>query len=240
MSRVADAGHWGESDFNKMLAVSIGLHVIAVATYLVIDLTNRRPPLVQNAIQTRLVKLGQVKPDWLPRVATTPPPAKAPAVPIATEAKAIALPKEPVPTKDEKRFDNALKRLDDLEKHQPDDYKGKGDPRGSKAGQVSDFTMQTLGMQYANDVDARIRPNWIVPSVIPEDTRAGLSAVVLINIAADGKVLQVTLEKKSGNSLYDEALLKAIQQSSPLPIPPTEIRKQVANDGLEIEFSGKR
>lgn len=231
------------ASLKTMLWISLGIHLAAVGAAFVSELMgHHRQQQVENAIQTRLVKLGQDKPQWLPRLPNTPPPPKEEAVAISTDAKAIPTPrKSPTPKDEKKAFDDAMKRLNNWEKKDvTDDFKGKGDVRGSKIGTVSDFTLQTLGMQYATDIDGRIRPNWTIPSVIAEEERAALKASIVLYIAPDGKVLKIEFESHSTNGLFDDALLKAIRLSSPLPAPPGELRERVMRDGFEITFSGKR
>jgi TonB family protein len=224
---------------SRALIYSLAGHAIVVALAVAKLSFGFRKPMEVNAIQTRLVRLGQNKPEWLPRKEEPPPAPKQEPVAIAPDAKAVVLDKK-VPAKEDNhsKFEDAMKRLDATAKKE--DYKGKGDARGSKLGTVSDFTMQTLGSQYASDIEARVKPNWAVPSVIPEDLRAALSASVVVTIAADGRVLKVELSQRSSNALFDDSLLKAIRLSSPLPIPPAELREQVSRYGLELTFRGNR
>ena len=220
--------------------ISLGVHGLVVAIALAKLNFGARPPAPINAIQTRLVRLGQNKPEWLPRKEEPPPPPKEAPVVIAPDAKAVVLDQKKVTPKEDnhQKFEDIMKKLDS--KTKTEDYKGKGDARGSKQGTVSDFTMQTIGMQYATDLDTRIRPNWSVPTVIPEDLRAALSAAVVVYIGADGRVVKLEVSQRSGNQLFDDSLIKAIKLSSPLPAPPPELRQQVGHDGFEITFRGNR
>lgn len=233
----------GGSERNRLpqaVVLSLIAHVLVVAVAVAQLNFGARPPAQVNAIQTRLVRLGQNKPEWLPRKEEPPPAPKEAPVPIAPDAKAVVLDQKKVPPKEDNhsKFEDAMKRLDATAKKE--DYKGKGDARGSKQGTVSDFTMQTIGMQYATDLDGRIRPNWSVPTVIPEDLRAALSAAVVVYIGADGRVIKLEISQRSGNQLFDDSLIKAIKMSSPLPAPPPELRQQVGHDGFEITFRGNR
>lgn len=225
-----------------MIAASVIFHLGLVAIALAAMMMGQtRAPVSEKAIQTKLVRLGQNKPDWLPRKETPPPPPKEEAVPIATDSKAVAVPtpKKAPPTEQKKSFSDLMKRVNDYEKvDKNDDYKGKGDEKGSKAG--TEFQTATIGMQYATEIDARIRPNWDIPTVIPEDQRPKLEAVVVLYIGPDGKIIKFEMVERSANSMFDDALLRAIKKSSPLPPPPDELRARVMRDGFEITFRGKR
>jgi colicin import membrane protein len=59
-----------------------------------------------------------------------------------------------------------------------------------------------------------IYPNWIV-----NDKQKNLSTDLLINLAANGTVLNVTVQKSSGLASFDRAAVAAVYKSSPLPVP---------------------
>jgi TonB family protein len=223
--------------FRIMIIVSVVFHACLLVTALIVARPSSKPLVVQEAISTKLVRLGQDKKDWLPRKETPPPPPKEEPVAVATDAKAVSTTK---PREDNKsKFDDAMKRLNEIEKN-TDDYKGKGDPNGSRKGTVSEFTQQMIGMQWVSDVQDRIRPNFVAPSVIAEGERNRLATVVLIYVDGKGRILKRAIEKSSGNALFDNAVLHAFDQSNPLPAPPAELRDQIQKDGVEITFLGKK
>ena len=55
------------------------------------------------------------------------------------------------------------------------------------------------------------------------DTSAALVAQVQIEIEPDGKVRDVFLRKGSGNSLYDDSIIRAVRKASPVPVPPDTV-----------------
>lgn len=222
--------------FRLMVIISVVFHACLLVVALIVTRPMQRPIVVQEAIQTKLVRLGQDKKDWLPRKETPPPPPKEEPAVAAPTAKSLDTPKAKEDNKS--KFDDAMKRLDKLE--QQDDFKGKGDPTGSKKGTVSEFTQQMIGMQWVSDVQDRIQPHFIAPSVIAEGDRNRLATVVLVMVDAKGKILKRSIEKSSGNALFDAAVLRAFDQSNPLPPPPAEIREQLMRDGCEITFLGKK
>lgn len=223
--------------FNVMVGISVGFHALLLVIVFLVNYSPSRPIQVQEAIQTKLVRLGQDKKDWLPRKETPPPPPKDEAVAVTSDSKAVSTAKAKEDNKS--KFDDAMKRLEKLEK-QDDDYKGKGDPSGSRKGTVSEFTQQMIGMQWVSDVQDRIRPHFVPPTVIDEQERNKLATVVLVIVDGRGKIIKRSIEKSSGNSLFDSAVLRAFDQAGSLPAPPAEIREQLGRDGAEITFLGKK
>lgn len=59
-----------------------------------------------------------------------------------------------------------------------------------------------------------IYPNWIV-----NDKQKNLSTDLLINVAPDGSVLNVTVAQSSGSANFDRSAVAAVYKSSPLPVP---------------------
>ncbi|MEZ4846557.1 MAG: cell envelope integrity protein TolA [Bdellovibrionota bacterium] len=66
------------------------------------------------------------------------------------------------------------------------------------------------------------------------------STIVHMKIDPQGNVTNVKIEKSSGDFGFDQAVLRAVQRSSPLPLPTTEkILKYVLHDYFEFEFERK-
>lgn len=74
---------------------------------------------------------------------------------------------------------------------------------------------QALGL-YRALLYERIESNWILPErLIPEKDK--LEAVVVVRARRDGTLLDIQFERKSGDSYFDDSVLKAILKSKPLP-----------------------
>lgn len=55
----------------------------------------------------------------------------------------------------------------------------------------------------------------------PEFRESELDAELVVEVAADGRVLgEPELVRSSGNPFYDDNAIRAIRKSSPLPPPP--------------------
>lgn len=68
---------------------------------------------------------------------------------------------------------------------------------------------------YYTEVWAAIKRQWVLPKSLIH--AQGLEAVVIIVVRRDGKIEKMQFEKKSGNPLFDDSVLRAIQKADPLP-----------------------
>lgn len=68
--------------------------------------------------------------------------------------------------------------------------------------------------KYKAEILATIQSNWRIPEINNK-----LKCVYSVSIAPDGSVLSVQLVKSSGNEELDQSAKKAINLSSPLPVP---------------------
>lgn len=82
---------------------------------------------------------------------------------------------------------------------------------------------------YKNQVEAIIKKNWTWVGANPDLTiRVGFS------IGPDGEISDLHVVGRSGDTSYDEAVVRAIRISSPLPAPPEKYRQTFANYVLEF------
>ena len=82
---------------------------------------------------------------------------------------------------------------------------------GMRGGELS----QAL-MLYRALVNEKIESNWVLPERLSQETE-DLEAVVVVRARRDGTVFDINFEKKSGNSYFDDSVLKAILKSKPFP-----------------------
>ncbi|MEJ5348624.1 MAG: TonB family protein [Desulfosoma sp.] len=68
---------------------------------------------------------------------------------------------------------------------------------------------------YYTEVWAAIKRQWVLPKSLINEK--GLEAVVVIVVRRDGKIEKMQFEKRSGNQLFDDSVLRAIQKADPLP-----------------------
>lgn len=67
--------------------------------------------------------------------------------------------------------------------------------------------------RYADRVRQRVKPNII----FSEEVSGNPAAVVAVHMAPDGSILSSRLAKSSGNAAWDNAVLRAVSRSDPLP-----------------------
>jgi len=70
--------------------------------------------------------------------------------------------------------------------------------------------------RYKEKIQSKIRRNIIMPPDVP----AAVEAKFFVRVLPGGDVIEVRLEKSSGNAAYDSAAERAIYKSRPLPLPP--------------------
>ncbi|WP_323072594.1 cell envelope integrity protein TolA [Mycetohabitans endofungorum] len=66
---------------------------------------------------------------------------------------------------------------------------------------------------YADKVQRRVRPN-----VIWSGPTEGLDTLIAVRCAPDGALLDARIARSSGNAQWDDAALRAVQRSDPMPL----------------------
>ncbi|NOZ84804.1 MAG: energy transducer TonB [Deltaproteobacteria bacterium] len=119
-----------------------------------------------------------------------------------------------------------------------------GSPDGVKEGDVIDpRTVNAVNTYVARiGMELRTKGGWNIPSIIPKETAKNLSVTILVILDAQGYILKRELVKSSGNTLFDNAALSTVSNvkkvSAPPPDLPDKIRKELLDEGLEVEFTG--
>lgn len=226
--------------------VMVGLSLVAHGAALALMLRESEPDPrlaipAQHVITTRLVKFGK-KPrpkEWLPRL----PVVAAPRAPKGVAVKPLAPPSKaptgPSLSDRVKRMGRMQKALHRIAKpgEDPEEY---GSPFGVTEGTVSSFTEAVMGNTYITRVKQAIMAQYDVPKIITRDVCRRLKAVALIKIAADGTIVDMTIEATSGNERFDTAVLRAIQRVGKLPPPPREVAARMLADGVELHAPCQR
>lgn len=112
--------------------------------------------------------------------------------------------------------------------------KRQGSPFGNPLG--ASTQQATLGVEdpnftygyYLDRIVGVISANWTRPSVGPEIKQS----VLYFRIQRDGTIVELRLAETSGSEIFDEAAMRAVQASSPLPPLP----KSYAKDQLGIHL----
>lgn len=82
------------------------------------------------------------------------------------------------------------------------------------AGRRQTELTRTVG-QYRDKISATVRGN----TRLPDNLQGNPEVRCLVRLLPTGEVLRVRVTQASGNAAYDEAVVRAIELSSPLPLP---------------------
>ena len=215
------------------LAVLLHAVVFAAALWLPRLFDRARPP--RKPIIAHMVALGRPRdPRLLPRKESPPPSASARPLTAPSTKPEPAAPKKPEPSRRElmERALAAAAGHATPESREPPDPERAGSATGSAEGTAASAEE---GDAYFSAVHDAVLEHYVVPSVISERERLFLSASVIAWIGADGRILKHEFQAKSGNSFFDQALERAIQQTK-LPAPPPDLARALRDSGVVLNF----
>ena len=102
----------------------------------------------------------------------------------------------------------------------------KSRPKSVKKVQNSDIDKELK--EYYDTLWNKIKDSWVLPG---QADFSGMITVVSVIIGSDGRLLDLSIEKGSGNGFFDASTLRAIKKSAPFPPLPAGYE-----GGLEIGF----
>ncbi|PXF57036.1 MAG: hypothetical protein C4B58_11210 [Deltaproteobacteria bacterium] len=85
---------------------------------------------------------------------------------------------------------------------------------------------------YCTEIWAKVRNHWVLPEQLLDKT--GLTSIVVVRIAQDGRVLKAEHEHKSGHALFDQSAIRAVQKASPFPPLPRALRPGPLEIGIRF------
>ena len=98
--------------------------------------------------------------------------------------------------------------------------KGAGEKGTQQAGPPGGADGAQVGLArrlYYTEIWNAIRRQWALPEFLKAQK---LETVLVIVVRRDGKVLDLRVEKSSGNEIYDESARRAVRKAEPLPAFP--------------------
>jgi len=107
-----------------------------------------------------------------------------------------------------------------------------GQPGGSPQG-VGALTLNVSDFPYAWYIAAihrKIKERWDGYAL------AGQQPAVVFEIARDGEVKGIRVDKSSGNPYYDQAAVRAVTEANPFPPLPVAFKKPVLTVGLQFAY----
>ena len=87
--------------------------------------------------------------------------------------------------------------------------------------------------QYFSAVYQKIHDNWVLPDLQNWDN--SLEAILVIVIRKDGTITDSYFERKSDNIYFNQFVLKAIKDSTPLPPFPEQLDENTLEIGLRFK-----
>jgi colicin import membrane protein len=103
-------------------------------------------------------------------------------------------------------------------------------PGSAGAGSVNISQMDIEFIEYYNSVGSMIRSEWIFPG----EKTPGLETTVAIKIGTDGKLLALRIERASGNTLFDNSAIKAVEKVGDFPPLPKNIKEEFLEIGIRF------
>jgi len=98
---------------------------------------------------------------------------------------------------------------------------------------ASSGAKSAMSTQYHGAIMNHVTQYWSLPEFKNWDL--GLSAVVVITISKNGKIVNQFFEKRSGDAAFDQYVRKTLQDADPLPPIPPALRKDQIEIGLRFK-----
>ena len=127
---------------------------------------------------------------------------------------------------EEKRLEDEQKNLEAERKRQESEAIGR---------KQEEKRRQTIVDKYREIIHAHVRRHWIEPP----NAKASLVCDLQISLIPSGDVVNVRLEKSSGDPVFDRSVESAVRKASPLPLPPPEAGLFDVFRDLHFRFGGK-
>lgn len=246
-----------EEAWYKMLAVSFVLHILVVGAFSVPIKSKSKKFDLSSSYSVNLVggvgnlgsgpqksaaaevKKAPEKPAPVVKE-KKPAPTKSKPVPIKKEKDLVSISKKKVPEKatpTEDEVDQLKKKIQNLRKKTEylDVAKAGGGGKASGAaglplsGDGTGRPLDPLTQKYLMDIWDKIKGAWNVPGMA---SRKDLETIVTIKIRKDGRIVDINVEKRSGNRVYDESIIRALRAVEPLPSIPQSLNM----DSIEVGF----
>lgn len=256
MTRTLTAASSFKDPFQRFLIVSLTLHVVLAAMFLIKAAIFPSEPIdIRSAIRVDVVgmpdkveSLKPPKPAEAPKV-KLPEPAAPPKAPPAP-AKVAPQPQQPkvnlnkAKTQQEQALER-LKAMEAIEKLKAEaaaaDENAKPSPQPSQQikGNAVSAGNSLTGLdriafeQYFDDIQTHVKQHWNLPTWLAS---ANLKGVVVVKIDAQGFVTNRALTVSSNNQVFDNLVLETVDKASPFPPPPDRLRGVLQMNGFQLGF----
>jgi colicin import membrane protein len=215
----------------RLIAISFAAHLVVVAVF-------GFSPESRISVPRGVVAVELVRAPAAARPTTSAPVAKPiPPKPVQPKPKTVVLPAEPTTPKvkpkivkpvekpaptpaPEQELEDVLAqmRAESGEDAPPIEIAKAAPTAIGPAGSPTGVAISPEVARWLKNAKIHTRKHWKLP---PGFRTQALEAHVEVNLNASGAVLgKPKITRQSGNPWYDEGVVRAIQQSSPLPAPP--------------------
>ncbi len=106
---------------------------------------------------------------------------------------------------------------------------GYGLPGSSEGGGK---TLDPVSQRYMLEIWEKIKNSWGLPGMA--SFKKDLETIVTIKIRKDGRIVDVNIEKRSGNRIYDESILRVLRSVDPLPPIPATLNMETMEIGFRF------
>ena len=133
---------------------------------------------------------------------------------------------------------SAKKEIEDLRRELAEQAKKKTEvsarpdiPVKTKNATVPKELFELKWKAYYNTVGSMIQSSWIYPG----EAKKNFSVWLAVRISSSGELVSIRVEKRSGDSIFDESAMRAVKKAAPFPPVPEEIKNEFS-EPLIIRF----
>jgi len=181
-------------------------------------------PTAEQKVQPPVANKPQSKPSLIPKIVDEKSPASQPA--DNQLQKALDRIKQRVdqktPSPQPQSVNTLNSALEKLQQKVKSAGAGNGNASGgSGAGEGKGYGSGGTSKSYKAAVTSIIQQNWAFSGTLLKKSD-GIAVYVRINILPDGTISQIIFDRRSVSEYLNNSVKKAIEKSSPLPVPPKE------------------
>lgn len=232
-----------EDRFLQFLAVSVGFHIALVLAFTIKTYWfPSKDLIIQSAIRVDMVALPE-KPKEKPAPAKSQPAPEKPTKPKTKPKVPQKVEKKPSPKFSQKKAIEQLKaqaaideiaaslkeKSPDPKPSKPEEFKGNMISSGDSFSGLARVQFD----DYYSQIKSHLRQHWDLPQWLAD---ADLKAQATVSLDERGYVTAKQIISSSGNSVFDEIVLKAIEASSPFPAPPSRLSGALKQGALVLNF----
>lgn len=134
--------------------------------------------------------------------------------------------------KEELEAGRLRKKLDEVKNRVSSGANRQVQPFQPKAsGGASRSTMDNRYAAYLSLISSRVQEEW---GVLDELKNYRSEIIVAVKIGRAGNLIDLRIEKSSGNARFDESLLKAVKKASPFPPLPQDFKESFMETGFRF------